>query len=69
MPLLSEAQNEKAKSILKSKTFMVAVLQALLGILAAVEMQSPGIGAVAVGKSILDIALRLVTSQPVTLSL
>lgn len=58
----------KTKSLLSSKTFWVASIQAVIGIItvfiaAYPELQAVGI--IAVGKSILDVLLRTVTSTEI----
>ena len=58
----------KAKSILQSKTFIVATLQAVIGIIAVFTASYPelqAIGGIAVAKSILDIVLRYLTVAPI----
>jgi hypothetical protein len=55
------------KSIFKSKTFYIAALQALLGVAVVFSTTYPGVGALVIAKSIIDIFLRLLTEQPVGL--
>lgn len=55
------------KSILKSKTFWIAVIQAVIGITVVVLTELDMVGYVAIAKSIGDIILRLVTSTQVRL--
>jgi hypothetical protein len=58
----------KTKSILQSKTFIVAVIQAVIGVIAVFTASYPelqAIGGIAVVKSILDIVLRYITVAPV----
>ena len=56
-----------SKSIFTSKTFWLAVLQAVAGSSASLFSSNPTIrtaGVLAVGKSVADVALRLSTSDP-----
>lgn len=56
------------KSLFKSKTFWVAILQAVGGLLAATH-PDPTVklaGGALVAKSAVDIGLRLLTTEPVT---
>jgi len=55
-----------AKSILLSKTFWVALIQGCIGVIIAVSTVAPNLGWLLVGKSILDILLRVVTTQSVS---
>ena len=57
---------ERIKQWYQSKTIWLALLQAAVGVLTAVLTQYPELEAVAliaVGKSMIDIALRLVTQE------
>ena len=59
------------KSLFASKTFWLAILQAVGGIAAASTSADPTtqtVGAGAIIKSIVDIALRMTTKEPVTVS-
>jgi len=56
------------KSIFTSKTFILAVVQAVAGIIAAVIATDPNlatVGWVVIVKSVVDVLLRLVTSEKV----
>ena len=53
------------KSLLQSKTFWVAVLQALVGIVAIFATTYPTVGSLLIVKSIIDVILRVVTTTPV----
>lgn len=53
-----------AKSIFYSKTFWMAVIQGVIGVVAAIELQNP-MPALLIIKSILDIALRFATAEPI----
>ena len=59
----------KKKSILQSKTFWLACLQAAVGIVVIVTTQYPElqtVGEIAILKSVLDMLLRMVTSDTVS---
>ena len=53
------------KNIFTSKTFIVACLQGILGIIVAVNSIQPELGQIMIVKSIIDITLRYVTESPV----
>lgn len=53
------------KSIFTSKTFIVACLQGLLGIVVAIYSIQPELGQIMILKSILDVTLRYLTEEPV----
>ena len=53
------------KSLLQSKTFWLAVIQALIGIVAVFATTYPSIGGLLVAKSVLDIVLRMVTTTEI----
>ena len=53
------------KSLFHSKTFWTAVAQAVAGIGVAVFTQYGLVGEVVILKSILDVVLRLITTEPV----
>jgi len=58
----------KTKSLLQSKTFWIATIQAVIGIIAVFTTAYPElqvVGGIAVAKSILDIVLRYITVAPV----
>lgn len=60
---------KKKKTIFKSKTFWIAVVQSIIAIVVVVEAQYPEIkamGGVLIFKSILDIVLRQITSEEVS---
>ncbi len=57
------------KSLFTSKTFWLAVLQAVAGGLAVLH-PNPTVqatGALAITKSVVDVGLRILTTEPVTL--
>lgn len=56
---------QKAKRLVESKTFQVALLQAFLGAVVIFNGAYPGVGWLAIIKSILDISIRLETSLPI----
>ena len=56
------------KSLFVSKTFWLAILQAVAGALVIFATTYPTLGWIVIAKSIVDIALRYVTTQPVSLS-
>lgn len=49
----------------KSKVVWLAIIQAIIGVVVVLGTQYPEIGYVAIGKSVLDILLRLITELPV----
>ena len=55
----------QAKSLLKSKTFWIATLQAIIGIVVIFQSSYPTLGWLAIGKSVLDVILRLLTTDSV----
>lgn len=61
--------NEQVKSILLSKTFWLAVIQGVLGVIIVISSSIPGVGWVMVLKTVLDIILRFLTEKPVALKI
>lgn len=55
------------KSIFSSKTFWLAIVQAAVGTIAVFATAYPSIGGLLLAKSVVDIILRVITSQPVVL--
>lgn len=53
------------KNVLKSKTVWIAVLQGIAGVVVVLQTQYPELGYVAIGKSLVDIGLRFLTTQSV----
>lgn len=53
------------KSLMQSKTFWVAVIQAVAGVVVLALTELDLVGYVAVLKSIVDIILRLITTEPI----
>jgi uncharacterized membrane protein len=56
------------KSLLQSKTFWLAVIQAVIGIVVIFSSAYPAVGGLIVTKSILDVILRVVTNTAVTVA-
>lgn len=54
------------KSIFQSKVFWLAVGQALVGVIAVFASAYPALGFLVVAKSVLDIVLRLYTTQAIS---
>lgn len=54
------------KSLFSSKVFWLAVAQAIAGVVMVFSHTYPDVGFIAVVKSAVDIILRLLTSEPVT---
>lgn len=52
------------KSIFKSRTFWLAVAQAVLGAIVVFSTQYPDVGWLLTAKSVVDITLRFLTTQP-----
>ena len=53
------------KSIFTSKTFWIAVIQAVIGIVVVFSDAYPAIGGLIIAKSVLDVILRTVTTTRV----
>lgn len=53
------------KTLLSSRTFQIALIQAISGVLIAVLTEMDLVGYVAIVKSVADILLRLDTSEPI----
>jgi hypothetical protein len=56
---------EKVKSLLKSKTVLLAILQAVVMVLVAVQTEMPELAGVGVAKSVIDVVVRLITTEPI----
>lgn len=50
----------------KSRTIWFAILQAIAGIIVVFSTEYPEIGYIATAKSVIDILLRVVTTQPLS---
>lgn len=60
---------EHTKALIESKTFWIAVAQAILGVIAVFQSAYPelqGVGAIAILKSLLDVFLRAGTDVKVS---
>lgn len=57
---------QNAKALIQSKTFWVAVAQAILGALVVFGSTYPTVGWIVMAKSVLDVVIRLYTTQPIT---
>ena len=55
----------QVKSIFQSRTVWVAVLQGVIGVVVVLATQLPELGWIAIAKSLLDFALRYVTTTAV----
>lgn len=53
------------KSIFESKTFWLAVIQALAGIVVVFSTAYPEVGGFLMAKSVIDIILRIVTEKSI----
>ena len=56
----------EAKSLVGSKTFQLAFVQAVIAIVVIFSSAYPEAGWLLIGKSFLDVLLRYITTQPVT---
>lgn len=54
------------KALIETKTFWIAVLQAAIGAIVVFSTAYPEAGMLVIAKSVLDVALRIYTRQPVT---
>ena len=52
------------KTLLNSKTFWVAVIQAVAGVVVVAMTHLEVVGYIAVFKSVIDILLRMMTTEP-----
>lgn len=53
------------KTLLKSKTFWIACLQAIVGVLAVFTSAYPTVGSLLIAKSFMDILIRVYTDRPI----
>lgn len=56
---------QATKSLIQTKTFWIAVLQAVVGIIGIFSNTYPTTGWLLTAKSVLDVVNRLYTTQPV----
>ncbi len=54
------------KSLFSSKTFWLAFVQGLVGVIGVFATTYPTVGGLLIAKSIVDIVLRVLTVEPVT---
>ena len=54
------------KSLFASKTFWIAVLQSIIGIITVFATAYPAVGFLVVAKSVLDIIIRIYTTQAIS---
>lgn len=54
------------KSIFSSKTFWLAIAQAIIGGVVAIDTTHPAVGLLLIGKSVIDVVVRYMTTQRVT---
>ena len=57
--------NKNMKGLVQSRTFWLAIIQGVAGVIVILETELPGVGWVAIVKSVLDVLLRLATGKPV----
>jgi uncharacterized membrane protein len=55
------------KTLFSSKTFWLAIIQALIAAIAIFQGSYPGIGQLLILKSMLDIALRFITTSAIAI--
>ena len=55
------------KKLFESKTIWVAIIQGALGVILVLQTEYPLLGEIAVAKSMLDVALRLLTYTEIKL--
>lgn len=54
-----------AKSLIASRTFWIAVVQAAIAVVIVFDTQYPNIGILLMAKSVLDIVLRVITTATI----
>jgi hypothetical protein len=54
------------KGLLQSKTFWLALVQAVAGVIVVFSTSFPQVGWLVIAKSVVDVILRVYTSQPVS---
>lgn len=57
---------EYGKTLFSSKTFWIAVIQAVAGIVVVALTELDLVGYIATFKSVVDIVLRMITADPIT---
>lgn len=57
---------EYGKTLFSSKTFWIAVIQAVAGIVIVALTELDLVGYIATFKSVVDIVLRMITTDPIT---
>ena len=55
------------KNIISSRTFWLAVAQAVVGGVAVIDKVHPTVGIILIVKSVIDVILRYLTTEPVTI--
>jgi hypothetical protein len=53
------------KALVDSKTFQLAALQAIAGMIVVFSTAYPQLGWIVLAKSVLDVVLRMYTTQPI----
>lgn len=56
------------KSLFTSKTFILALAQAIVGVIVVFSTAYPDVGYLVVAKSVVDILLRWITTEPVSIA-
>jgi len=57
---------QNAKALVTSKTFLLAVAQAVLAVIVIFSSAFPDAGWLLLAKSVVDVILRVYTSQPIS---
>lgn len=53
------------KKLFRSKTVLLAILQAVVMVLIAVQTEMPGLAGIGLAKSAIDIVVRILTDKPI----
>jgi hypothetical protein len=56
---------KRLKELYKSKTVLLAILQAVVMVLVAVQTEMPELAGVGFAKSVIDVVVRLITTEPI----
>ncbi len=56
---------DQGKALVSSRTFQVALVQAIIAVVVIFSTAYPGVGWLLAAKSVLDIVLRLITTDPI----